>query len=187
MPTIAIYGSATVHDPKLIGLAEEVGRHLKKLDCRIISGASTGIAEIVLRSLDAPERVRVFSPAKDLDDQQKFKTVTSQFSEDVFFAGGIFEQLLASDAVSGTPDNQFKFRNFLTASVCDVAVCIHGGPGTFTEVCNVLALSKPVISFVASGGASACAPKIAEMIGPSSGTVLEAFHPKDIGHLIRAI
>jgi uncharacterized protein (TIGR00725 family) len=158
MIKVAIYGSAKTEKE---ALAFELGMNLSRCNISLITGAATGISEAVAIGFNCKDSIG-YSPTRNQEEIIEFKTISFNSLANVLHTGIIFDQF--KNIVKDSKEARFKFRNYLTAAACDVAICIDGGFGTFTEVVLALGMDKNVVVLRNSGGVSDKLISVLELI-----------------------
>ncbi len=123
-PMIAVIGQGRNCAPKLVSLAEEVGRLIAKGGALLLCGGLGGIMEAVCRGAKECDGTTIgILPTESPDDANPFV--------DIPIATGMGEA-----------------RNVIICRSADVVIAIGGFYGTLSEIAYSLAFDKPIIGLL---------------------------------------
>ncbi|MDA8746054.1 hypothetical protein N9N28_15625 [Rubripirellula amarantea] len=124
---IEILGSTSFHDPRTKDACTAVGRALQPIDCVLITGGLWGIPQEVSRGFNANERVFHLLP---------------------------YPWPRPSHGITIRTGWSMLRRRKILAQVCNLYVCVEGGPGTAHETRLIRERNAPIIPLGAFGGHS---------------------------------
>lgn len=150
-PVVAVIGN-NVASAEAAALAEQVGRGIVQLGCRLVTGGLGGIMEAASRGARAAPR---------------------------YHEGDVLGILPGGEASAANPwvdialPTQLGYaRNVLVVSCADAVVAVGGGAGTLTEMAMAWQLAKPIIGLRGEGWSGKLAGTAID--DRRSGTVLAA-------------
>lgn len=172
---VAVYGSAKPNS-KNTKLAFLLGQLLAKKRHILITGAASGISAAAARGFNHKNSIG-YSPTKDTKDAENFSTIKLKNMGKIVHTGKIYSKIAKKLGLRDQIEEKYKFRNFISAVSCDVAICIEGSFGTLTEIINVLGLNKKVIVLSRSGGVSDAISFILDKISLKKGNLVVVNNP----------
>jgi predicted Rossmann-fold nucleotide-binding protein len=153
MFSVGVYGSATAENDELAAKARSIGRALAGYDCRIITGACSGLPYLAAsEAARAGCEVWGFSPVSDRQQQQAFVpdddlTIYSR----LIYLPEAFEH--ADDL-----DIAKKYRNVISTAHCDAGIIIAGAWGTLHEFCSLVDYGRVAGVLTGTGGIADALP-----------------------------
>ncbi len=133
-PVVSVIGAAVV-PAEVRAEAEQVGRRLVDLGCRIVTGGLGGVMEAVCEGARSSGRY-------------------AEGSTIGFLPGG--DREAANPFIDfAVPTSMGYARNVLVVASADVVVAIAGASGTLSELAMAWQLGKPIVALESGGGWSA--------------------------------
>lgn len=146
MHKIAIFGSATKENNKIIEKAKKVGRELANGKAIVINGATSGIPySVAYEAYINGAKIWGFSPASNLKGQKKFFP-----SDKIKYSKLVF--IPSNYEFKNNADVCKKYRNVTTTATCDAGIIIAGRWGTMNEFTNLKDMGKVIGVLTGSGG-----------------------------------
>jgi predicted Rossmann-fold nucleotide-binding protein len=163
MYSVGVYGSATTKNDELAAKAQALGRALARYDCRIITGACSGLPYLAAaEAAHVGREVWGFSPVSNRQQQQQFVpnddlTIYSR----LIYLPEWFEY--ADDL-----DIARKYRNVISTAHCDAGIIIAGAWGTLHEFCSLVDYGRVAGVLTGAGGIADTLPYLQARIPPPS-------------------
>jgi predicted Rossmann-fold nucleotide-binding protein len=155
MYSVGVYGSATAENNDLAEKSRHTGRELARYDCRIITGACSGLPYLAAAEASrAGREVWGYSPVVDRQQQQAFVpdddlTIYSR----LIYLPEWFEY-------AGDLNVARKYRNVISTAHCDAGIVIAGAWGTLHEFCSLVDYGRMVGVLTGTGGIADMLPNL---------------------------
>lgn len=131
-PVVSVFGSNSGIDDSVIALAEDLGRLVVDLGCRVCTGGLSGIMEAVSRGARS-------------SDQWTGNEVIGIIPQD--------DPSLANEFVDVViPTGLGLYRNIMVARAGDACIAVCGGSGTLSEIAFAWQFKKPIAAMSTTGG-----------------------------------
>src|SRR3989344_5343320 len=160
---IGIFGSAVKEVEKTVQKAKKIGEELGKMKVIIITGASSGIPDLVAtEGQKFGAEIWGFSPTKTKKDQLATNsdgdnTIYSKF----FYVPKTYE-------FANNIEVSKKYRNVNSTATCDAGIIIAGRWGTLNEFTNLMDMGKVIGVLTKTGGIADELPKLCKKIDKKS-------------------
>lgn len=154
-------------DPQLVGLAERLGAAIASRDCVLITGATTGLPDMVSRAARRRGALTIgISPASDQREHRERYNLPTDASDVIIYTGfGL------------------KGRNVINIRSSDIVVIFGGGMGTLNEFTIAYDEGKVIGVLEGSGG---IADRIKDIVSFGGKTAARIFFDRDPEPLLDA-
>lgn len=162
---IGVMGSA--HEEltsELIEKVKEIGQHIAKNDCILLTGAGTGLPyEAVKSTKENGGFVVGFSPASNFKEHTEILKLPSESFDILVFTG-----------------LGFRGRCIPLIKSCDGIIVISGGVGTLNEVSIALYEGRPVGVLTQTGGLTEKMKEISNLYNTKDKTIIYNSNPESL-------
>lgn len=166
-PKIGVIGSGVSSDESLFNKAREIGKHIAKNDCILLTGGCAGIPFEAAKSAKENGGLTIaFSPAHNIQEhKEKFKFPADS---DIFICTGF----------------GLKGRNVPMIRSCDAVIAICGRIGTLNEITIAYDEKKVIGILEGTGGMSDKIKEIIASAGKEGGKII---YNSDTAKLVEAV
>lgn len=173
---IGIFGSAVGESAEIVNKAKELGAILGEMDVILISGATTGLPQTVIREAVAHGKVENWGFSAGYDE--KDHAVVSPGDD-----ASIYSKLLFVPESFPFPDVSVrrKYRNVLSTATCDAGIIVSGRWGSMNEFTNLFDMGKVIGVLTETGGIADELETLSKKVTKkSSSTVIYDSSPKEL-------